>query len=85
MRSVSSATGDCSRIAEHLAKEDERENLEEFTQAKSDVDLIIRTEREELDAVLVSCKEDKSNIGKAIWHDRKPRGQEAWVPTNELG
>ena len=54
-------------------KENENRQLAQFTQAENDVELIIGAEMQELDASLVSCRSDISNIGlfnplvKVLW------------------
>ena len=64
VRSISAATDDRKKMADKLLTENSSGNIERFSQAQSDVELIIGTEREELDAWLVSCRGDYSNISK---------------------
>ena len=65
-RSISTATEEREKISAEMAKENENGQLAQFTQAENDVELIIGAEMQELDASLVSCRSDISNIGLLI-------------------
>ena len=65
-RTISAASEDYQSIVDQISKEAEKRNIERFSQAQNDVELIIGTERDELDAWLVSCKGDYSNIGERV-------------------
>ena len=70
VRTVSAANEDRQRVNDKLAEEMENNHVEKFSQAQNDVELVIGTERDELDAWLLSCKGDSKNIGENIFLKR---------------
>ena len=66
-RTISAASEDHQRINDQLSAENASANLKKFSQAQNDVELIIGTERDELDAWLMSCKGDYENIGEKVY------------------
>lgn len=60
---IEAATNDRKKMNEQMRIQNESGDVERFSQTQSDVELIIGTDREELDAWLVACQEDYSNIG----------------------
>ena len=66
MRTVSAANEDLQRVSDKLSEEIESKHVEQFSQAQNDVELVIGTERDELDAWLLSCNGDCKNIGENI-------------------
>ena len=62
-RSISAAANDRERVGNELEKQSDMAQLEEFLQAQSEVEVIITTETEELDAWMICCHSDMSSIG----------------------
>lgn len=66
LRTVSAANEDLQRVSDKLSEEIESKHVEQFSQAQNDVELVIGTERDELDAWLLSCNGDCKNIEVTI-------------------
>jgi len=64
-RSISAAISDRERVCDKIDEENEQGQLEHFTQAQSEVMLMIDTENKELDAWMVSCRADLSSLEEA--------------------